>query len=174
MSATPARSAAIQAANYYRVPTTLSGRNGNGHANGHAASLFGSAIFGDKEMQARLSKAVYKSLKKTIDFGAPLDSGTGDAVAVALKDWALERGTTHYAHIFQPLTGITAEKHDSFLEPDGKGGAIAEFSGKQLIQGEPDASSFPSGGIRATFEARGYTAWDVTSPIFLQVEGKRV
>jgi glutamine synthetase len=167
MSATPARSAAIHAANYYRVPTTLTGRNGNGHTNGHAASLFGSAIFGDKEMQARLSRPVYKSVKKTIETGAPLDPATADVIALALKDWALEKGATHYAHIFQPLTGITAEKHDSFLEPDGKGGAIAEFSGKQLTQGEPDASSFPSGGIRSTFEARGYTAWDVTSPCYI-------
>jgi glutamine synthetase len=118
-------------------------------------------------MQDRLPKAVYKSLKKTIDTGVPLEPNTADVVATAIKDWALERGATHYAHVFQPLTGLTAEKHDSFLEPDGKGGAIAEFSGKQLTQGEPDASSFPSGGIRATFEARGYTIWDVTSPCYL-------
>ena len=118
-------------------------------------------------MQARLPKAVYKSLRKTIDTGAVLDPSTADIVATTIKDWALEHGATHYAHIFQPLTGLTAEKHDSFLEPDGKGGAIAEFNGKQLIQGEPDASSFPSGGIRSTFEARGYTAWDVTSPCYL-------
>lgn len=161
MSASPSRSAAIQAANYYRVPATLP------YKDAHTASLYGSAVFNDKAMQSRLPKAVYKSLKKTIETGSPLEASTADVVALALKDWALERGATHYAHIFQPLTGITAEKHDSFLEPDGKGGAIAEFTGKQLIQGEPDASSFPSGGIRSTFEARGYTAWDVTSPCYI-------
>jgi glutamine synthetase len=161
MSASPARLAAIQAANYYRVPATLP------YKDAHTPSLYGSAVFNEKEMLSRLPKSVYKSLRKTIDTGAPLDASTADVVALALKDWAFERGATHYAHIFQPLTGVTAEKHDSFLEPDGKGGAIAEFSGKQLIQGEPDASSFPSGGIRATFEARGYTAWDVTSPCYL-------
>ncbi|MBI3415183.1 MAG: glutamine synthetase III [Verrucomicrobia bacterium] len=161
MSASPSRIAAIQAANYYRVPATLP------YKDAHSASLYGSAVFNEKVMQARLPKAVYKSLKKTIETGSPLEAGTADVVALALKDWALERGATHYAHIFTPLTGITAEKHDSFLEPDGKGGAIAEFSGKQLIQGEPDASSFPSGGIRSTFEARGYTAWDVTSPCYV-------
>src|SRR5256885_1785046 len=161
MSANPARLAAIQAANYYRVPPTLP------YKDCHTASVYGSAVFNEKVMQARLPKAVYKSLKKTIETGSAIDSSTADVVALALKDWALERGATHYSHVFQPLTGITAEKHDSFLEPDGKGGAVAEFTGKQLIQGEPDASSFPSGGIRATFEARGYTAWDVTSPCYL-------
>jgi len=163
MSASPARNAAIQAANYYRVPATLPYKNGNGHS----APGYGSAVFNERVMQSCLPKAVFKSLKKTIETGSPLDHTTADVVALALKDWALERGATHYAHIFQPLTGITAEKHDSFLEPDGKGGAIAEFTGKQLIQGEPDASSFPSGGIRSTFEARGYTAWDVTSPCYI-------
>jgi glutamine synthetase len=161
MSANPARFAAIQAANYYRVPATLP------YKDNHTPSVYGSAVFNEKVMQARLPKAVFKSLKKTIDSGSSLDPSMADVVALALKDWALEHGATHYAHLFQPLTGITAEKHDSFLEPDGKGGAIAEFNGKQLIQGEPDASSFPSGGIRATFEARGYTAWDVTSPCYL-------
>ncbi|HEU5079978.1 MAG TPA: glutamine synthetase III [Opitutaceae bacterium] len=161
MSVSPARLAAINAANNYRTVNTLAFKES------HSAALFGQNVFNEKVMQARLPKAVYKSLKKTIETGAPLDASTADIVASAIKDWALEHGATHYAHVFQPLTGLTAEKHDSFLEPDGKGGAVAEFSGKQLIQGEPDASSFPSGGIRATFEARGYTAWDVTSPCYL-------
>ncbi len=104
---------------------------------------------------------------KTIETGAKLDPTIADVVASAMKDWAIEKGATHYAHVFYPLTGFTAEKHDSFLAPDGKGGALAEFAGKTLIQGEPDASSFPYGGIRATFEARGYTAWDVTSPAYI-------
>src|SRR5690606_24857548 len=106
-------------------------------------------------------------LKKTLAVGEPLDSTLADSVAQAMKDWAMERGATHYTHWFQPLTNLTAEKHDSFYSPTGDGSAIAEFSGKELIQGEPDASSFPTGGIRATFEARGYTAWDPTSPAFI-------
>ena len=133
----------------------------------HSAGLFGKNVFNDRVMQQRLTKGAYRAMRKTIDTGAALDATVLDIVATAIKDWALEHNATHYAHVFQPLTGITAEKHDSFLEPDGRGGAIAEFSGKQLAQGEPDASSFPSGGIRATFEARGYTAWDVTSPCYL-------
>ncbi len=132
-----------------------------------AKDLFGANTFNDNVMLDRLPKAVYKMVQKTIRRGEGLDPSVSDAVATAMKDWAIEKGATHYAHVFYPLTGITAEKHDSFLSPDGKGGAIAEFSGKQLIQGEPDASSFPSGGIRATFEARGYTAWDVTSPAYI-------
>ena len=132
-----------------------------------ASELFGVNVFGDAVMKERLSKSVYKSLKKTIERGEKLDITVADQVAAAMKSWAMEKGATHYAHVFYPLTGLTAEKHDSFLDPDGKGGAVAEFSGKQLIQGEPDASSFPSGGIRATFEARGYTAWDVTSPAYI-------
>ena len=132
-----------------------------------AKDLFGVNVFSQAVMQATLPKAVYKSLKKTIENAKPLDASAADVVAAAMKDWAIEKGATHYAHIFHPLTGLTAEKHDSFIEPDGQGGAIAEFSGKQLIQGEPDASSFPSGGIRSTFEARGYTAWDVTSPAYI-------
>jgi glutamine synthetase len=132
-----------------------------------AQSVFGSNVFSLTTMEKRLPKSVFKSVKKTIESGAKLEAGVADVVANAMKDWALEKGATHYAHVFYPLTGITAEKHDSFLEPDYKGGTIAEFSGKQLIQGEPDASSFPSGGIRATFEARGYTAWDVTSPAYI-------
>jgi len=129
--------------------------------------VFGCNVFNDKVMRDRLPKNVYKSLKKTIELGEKLDSSVADIVANAMKDWAIEKGATHFTHVFYPLTGLTAEKHDSFLSPDGKGGAIAEFSGKLLIQGEPDASSFPSGGLRATFEARGYTAWDVTSPAFI-------
>lgn len=130
-------------------------------------SLFGANVFGPEVMRNRLPKAVYKSLMQTINSGAKLDPSIADIVAMAMKDWAIEKGATHYAHVFYPLTGITAEKHDSFLAPDGNGGAVAEFSGKQLIQGEPDGSSFPSGGIRATFEARGYTIWDVTSPAYI-------
>lgn len=129
--------------------------------------LFGVNVFSDAVMKERLPKPVYKALRRTIDFGDKLDISVADAVAVAMRDWAIEKGATHYAHVFYPLTGLTAEKHDSFLEPDGKGGVLAEFSAKQLIQGEPDASSFPSGGLRATFEARGYTAWDVTSPAYI-------
>ena len=129
--------------------------------------MFGSNVFSDKVMKERLPKHVYKSLKKTIDFGEKLDASLADVVANAMKDWAIEKGATHFTHVFYPLTGLTAEKHDAFLVPDGDGGAMAEFSGKMLIQGEPDASSFPSGGLRATFEARGYTAWDVTSPAYL-------
>ncbi len=132
-----------------------------------AGEIFGSNVFSLAVMKDRLPKDVYKSLLKTIERGERLDTSVADIVASAMKDWAISKGATHYAHVFYPLTGLTAEKHDSFLSPDGKGGAIAEFSGAQLIQGEPDASSFPSGGIRATFEARGYTAWDVTSPAYI-------
>lgn len=128
------------------------------------SDIFGCNVFSIAEMEKRLPKQVFKSVKRTIDKGDPLDNSVADVVAAAMKDWAMERGATHYAHVFYPLTGITAEKHDSFISPDGKGSAIEEFTGSQLIQGEPDASSFPSGGLRATFEARGYTAWDVTSP----------
>ncbi len=129
--------------------------------------IFGSNVFTKAEMQARLPKAVYKSVVATIDKGAKLDPAVADAVAVAMKDWALEKGATHYAHVFYPMTGLTAEKHDSFLEPVSDGQTLAEFAGKTLIQGEPDASSFPSGGLRSTFEARGYTGWDVTSPAYV-------
>lgn len=132
-----------------------------------AEQIFGSNVFNDAEMKKRLPKGIYKALSKTIKQGAKLDASVADVVAQAMKEWAIEKGATHYAHVFQPLTGITAEKHDSFLSPDGNDGAFSEFTGKQLIQGEPDASSFPSGGIRATFEARGYTAWDVTSPAYI-------
>ncbi len=129
--------------------------------------VFASNVFSPVVQRQRLPKDVYKALKKTLERGEALDTSLADAVAQAMKDWALERGATHYTHWFQPLTGSTAEKHDSFYGPVGDGTAIAEFSGKELIQGEPDASSFPTGGIRATFEARGYTAWDPTSPAFL-------
>ncbi|MGE3317524.1 MAG: glutamine synthetase III [Planctomycetaceae bacterium] len=129
--------------------------------------LFCANVFSPSVMRNRLPKAVFKSVMKTIKSGAKLDPSIADIVALAMKDWAIEKGATHYAHVFYPLTGLTAEKHDSFLSPDGEGGALAEFSGSQLIQGEPDGSSFPSGGIRATFEARGYTIWDVTSPAYI-------
>ncbi len=132
-----------------------------------AGEIFGSNVFNDAEMRKRLPKQVYSALTRTIKNGEKLDASVADTVATAMKEWAIEKGATHYAHVFQPLTGFTAEKHDSFLSPDGEGGAVAEFSAKQLIQGESDASSFPSGGIRATFEARGYTAWDVTSPAYI-------
>lgn len=129
--------------------------------------LFGVNTFSFDEMQRRLPKNVYRTLMRTIERGEILDLSSADVVATAMRDWAMERGATHYAHVFYPLTGLTAEKHDSFMEPDGKGHLLPEFAGRQLIQGEPDASSFPSGGIRSTFEARGYTAWDVTSPAYL-------
>ncbi len=130
--------------------------------------IFGSNVFNDEVMQNRLPKDTYKALKKTLVSGEPLAPEVADVVANAMKDWAIEKGATHYTHWFQPLTGSTAEKHDSFISPTMNGGVVMEFSGKQLIQGEPDASSFPSGGLRATFEARGYTAWDCTSPAFLK------
>ena len=139
-----------------------------------AADVFGSLVFNDKLQQERLPKPAYRALRATITRGEPLDLSTADAVASALKDWAVEHGATHYTHWFQPLTGITAEKHDSFLSPTAEGGAVAEFRGKELIQGEPDASSFPSGGMRSTFEARGYTAWDPTSPPWLLNNGNSV
>ena len=119
---------------------------------------FGTLVFDDRVMKARLSSKVYNAMKNTIDGGHRLDPAVADAVAAAMKDWAVEKGATHFTHWFQPLTGITAEKHDSFITPAPDGGVIMEFSGKELIKGEPDASSFPSGGLRATFEARGYTA----------------
>ncbi|MDB5389016.1 MAG: glutamine synthetase catalytic region, partial [Planctomycetaceae bacterium] len=162
MSGSKARQQAIQAVTNYKpisAPLNFSETPAN--------ELFGANVFSLKVMQERLPKNVFRSLKRTIDRGDKLDSSVADAVASAMKAWALEKGATHYAHLFHPLTGLTAEKHDSFLEPDGQGGAVSEFTGKQLIQGEPDASSFPSGGIRNTFEARGYTAWDVTSPAYI-------
>ncbi|MCB8977959.1 MAG: glutamine synthetase III [Ardenticatenaceae bacterium] len=131
------------------------------------SELFASNVFNLGVMKKRLPKPVYKSIMATIQKGAPLDTSTADIVAAAMKDWAIEKGATHYAHVFYPLTGLTAEKHDGFLSPNGDGSAIAEFTGEMLIQGEPDGSSFPTGGIRPTFEARGYTAWDVTSPAYI-------
>ncbi|MDX2192707.1 MAG: glutamine synthetase III [Gemmatimonadales bacterium] len=135
-------------------------------------SYYGADVFSRRVMRQRLPKDVFKSLVRTIDHGDPLDPKVADIVAAAMKDWAIENGATHYTHWFQPLTGLTAEKHDSLISPDGQGGVIYNFSGSELVQGEPDASSFPSGGLRATFEARGYTAWDPTSPAFL-VRGER-
>ena len=139
-----------------------------------AADVFGSLVFNDKLQQERLPKQVYRALRATITRGEELDAATADAVANALKDWAVEHGATHYTHWFQPMTGITAEKHDSFLTPGSDGTALPKFSGKELIKGEPDASSFPSGGMRSTFEARGYTAWDPTSPPWLHCSGQNV
>ena len=130
--------------------------------------IFGSMVFDDRVMRARLSADVYSSLKKTIDENEKLDEEVAEAVALQMRDWAVEKGATHFTHWFQPLTGVTAEKHDSFITPSPDGGVIMEFSGKELIKGEPDASSFPSGGLRATFEARGYTAWDPTSYAFIK------
>ena len=126
-------------------------------------SIFGSNVFNEEVMKNRLPKEVYDKLIETINNGTDLDINVANAVASAMKDWAIEKGATHYSHWFQPMTGITAEKHDSFLSIQKGGGVILDFSGKELIKGEPDASSFPSGGLRATFEARGYTAWDPTS-----------
>lgn len=130
--------------------------------------LFASKVFTMGKMKERLPKSIYKELVKVIDQGGELSLATADVVAKAMKDWAVENGATHYTHWFQPLTGITAEKHDSFITPSPDGSVIMEFSGKELIKGEPDASSFPSGGLRATFEARGYTAWDPTSFAFIK------
>ena len=132
-----------------------------------ATEAFGANVFSEDVMKTRLPKEVFKALQKTIKSWGTLDPSIADAVAQGMKEWALEKGATHYAHVFYPLTGITAEKHDSFMSPEAGGKAIFEFSGKELVQGEPDASSFPSGGIRSTFEARGYTAWDPTSPAYL-------
>ncbi|MBX3378873.1 MAG: glutamine synthetase III [Phycisphaeraceae bacterium] len=153
------------------------------HTNGHrpealrmtsgdaVTQTFGADVFNERVMRQRLPKDVFKQLQRTIKHAEPLDHELADIVAAAMKDWAIEQGATHYTHWFQPLTGTTAEKHDAFLVPDGTGGALSEFSGSALVQGEPDASSFPSGGLRATFEARGYTAWDPTSPVFLNRAG---
>jgi len=142
---------------------------GNGRARiaPMAPEAFGSLVFNDEVQRARLPKTVYQSLRRTITKGEPMTVAVADAVAAAMKDWAIEHHATHFTHWFQPMTGLTAEKHDSFYSPQSAGTAVAEFSGKELIQGEPDASSFPSGGMRSTFEARGYTAWDPTSPPWL-------
>ncbi len=162
MSSSSARQQAIQAVTEYE-PTAPA----LNFAETPTSELFGANVFGKAVMKARLPKDTYKSLVKTIESGEKLDPAVADIVASAMKDWAIEKGATHYAHVFYPLTGMTAEKHDSFLVPDENGDSVAEFSGKQLIQGEPDASSFPNGGLRTTFEARGYTAWDVTSPAYI-------
>lgn len=152
--------------------------NGQAQLNGVASvqreqvdRIFGQDVFTERVMQQRLPKDVYKKLLRTIEHAEPLDPGVADIVAAAIKDWAIEKGATHYTHWFQPLTGLTAEKHDAFLIPDEHGGAMSEFTGGALVRGEPDASSFPSGGLRATFEARGYTAWDATSPVFINRNG---
>ena len=134
-----------------------------------ATEIFGSLTFGDEVQRRRLPRDVYRALRRTCTHGDPLDPSSADIIAAAMKDWAVEHGATHYTHWFQPMTGITAEKHDSFISPSAEGRAVAEFSGKELIRGEPDASSFPSGGMRSTFEARGYTAWDPTSPPWLLI-----
>src|SRR5450432_1752374 len=162
MSGSKSRREAVTAAtNYKEVGVPLD------YKESPAASLFGTNVFGLSTMKATLPKEAFRSVKRTIETGSPLDPRVADVVAAAMKAWALAKGATHYAHIFYPLTGLSAEKHDSFLSPDGEGGAITEFAGKTLVQGEPDASSFPNGGIRSTNEARGYTAWDVTSPAYL-------
>ena len=142
--------------------------------NGSLTKLYGSNVFGDVAMRERLPKAVYKAFKQAQETGAPLDPALADVIANAMKDWATEKGATHFCHWFQPMTGSTAEKHDSFISPTQDGRILMEFSGKELVQGEPDASSFPSGGMRATFEARGYTIWDYTSPAFVKPEGDRL
>jgi glutamine synthetase len=162
MSGNSARLKAITAINKYKPP-----KPDLNFFETPTGELFNINVFDKAEMKKRLPKRVYKSLTQTMDRGVHLDTSTADIVAAAMKDWAIEKGATHYAHVFYPLTGLTAEKHDSFLSPNGDGSAIAELTGEQLIQGEPDGSSFPTGGIRPTFEARGYTAWDVTSPAYI-------
>ena len=132
--------------------------------------IFGEDVFSERVMRERLPKTVFKAVMRTMQYGEPLDLDAANAFANAIKDWAVDRGATHYTHWFQPLTDLTAEKHDAFISPTADGKVIMEFSGAELIMGEPDASSFPSGGLRATFEARGYTAWDTTSPAFLKEE----
>ena len=129
---------------------------------------FGTMVFNDRVMKERLPKTTYQALRRTIELGKHLDPDIANVVANAMKDWAIEKGVTHFTHWFQPMTGITAEKHDSFITPQGDSAVIMEFSGKELVKGEPDASSFPSGGLRATFEARGYTAWDPSSYAFIK------
>ena len=156
------RHAALQA-----IATTKYALSQINYKDGHIKDLFASRVFSEAVQRERLPKPVFKALQRTIRQGAELDPAIADAVATAMKDWALEHGATHFTHQFQPMTGLTAEKHDSFISPADGGKAILEFSGKELVRGEPDASSFPSGGLRATFEARGYTAWDPTSPAYV-------
>ena len=160
MSGSAARLRAIDAVSGYK-------HDAESFADEAPGEVFGLNVFTKSVMKARLPKSVYTSVLATIEHSEQLDPTVADVVASAMKDWAIEKGASHYAHVFYPLTGLTAEKHDSFLEPDGNGGALTEFAGKTLVQGEPDASSFPNGGLRATFEARGYTAWDVTSPAYI-------
>ena len=161
MSGSQARLQAVRAVKSYVPPEGITASSEN------PGDVFGKNVFTKAVMKARLPKAVFMSLLDTIDHAKPLDPTVADVVASSMKDWAMEKGATHYAHVFYPLTHLTAEKHDSFLEPGGDGASIAEFAGKTLIQGEPDASSFPNGGLRNTFEARGYTGWDVTSPAYI-------
>ena len=161
MSGNKARQDAIEAVRHYEAPATVF------TSTEAPGEIFGENVFTKAVMQKRLPKPVFKSVMATIEHSAPLDPTVADVVAVVMKDWAMEKGATHYAHVFYPLTHLTAEKHDSFFEPGSDGNAIAEFAGKTLTQGEPDASSFPNGGLRATFEARGYTGWDVTSPAYI-------
>ena len=162
MSGSNARSNAIRAITSYKPD--LAPLN---YADTKPTEIYGSNVFSDKVMKERLPRIVYKSLRKTIEQGVQLDPSLADIVASTMKDWAIEKGATHFTHVFYPLTGHSAEKHDGFLSPDGNGGVITEFSGKMLSQGEADGSSFPSGGLRSTFEARGYTAWDPTVPVFI-------
>ncbi|SDS01683.1 glutamine synthetase [Friedmanniella luteola] len=159
MSGNATRRAAVKAVSDYVIPDK--------DFSEPLGELFGKNVFGPTEMKARLPKNIFRSVNATIEEGAPLDPTVADAVASAMRDWAMENGASHYAHVFYPLTGLTAEKHDSFLEPSSDSSSMAEFSGKTLLQGEPDGSSFPNGGIRSTFEARGYTGWDVTSPAYI-------
>lgn len=159
MSGSFSRRQAIDAVTGFALPDCVTDE--------YLGDLFGENVFSTSVMKARLPKIVFKKLMATIDNGAPMDPTIADVVASAMKDWAIEKGASHYAHVFYPLTGFTAEKHDSFLEPDSSGASLAEFAGKTLLQGEPDASSFPNGGLRGTFEARGYTGWDVTSPAYI-------
>ena len=161
MSGNSARLQAISQISEYKLPQSIN------FATESISEIFGDRVFNLAVMKDRLPKHVYKSLQKTIQNGTALDMSTADAIAAGMKAWAMEKGATHYGHIFYPLTGYTAEKNDSFFEPDGEGGIIAEFTGETLMQQEPDGSSFPTGGIRVTHEARGYTAWDVTSPAYL-------
>ncbi|PVB60770.1 glutamine synthetase III [Labrenzia sp. 011] len=162
MSGNAARLSAIST-----ITSTPPVESGFDFASSPTSSVWGQNVFSLNEMEQRLPKAIFKSLKNTITSGKPLDIDTADAVAEAMKTWAISKGVTHYAHVFYPLTGLTAEKHDSFFDPDSNGGTIGTFAGKALIQGEPDGSSFPNGGIRQTFEARGYTIWDVTSAAYI-------
>ena len=161
MSGSTVRRLAVLGATSYKNPPAFDYKTSS------SESVFGSNVFGISTMKSLLPKEVFRSVKRTIETGTTLDTKLADTVAAAMKSWAMAKGASHYSHVFYPLTGISAEKHDSFLSPDGEGGAITEFSGKTLVQGEPDASSFPNGGIRSTNEARGYTAWDVTSPAYL-------